>query len=349
MGRIEQWIEEQEAELDTATGADAKMVIAKQTLPWMVKAKPGEKRTVAPITATPLEEKKVEKEVTIPTPPFWGSRVEREIKLEKVWEYLNEVALFRGQWQLRRGKKTIEEYNKEIDAVARPKLQEMKLKAKRERVLDPRVAYGYFPCWSEGDDVVILRPKGVTQMSQYEVWPSFELNDLEEWTRFTFPRQTTARKLCIADFFASKEQVLAKGQPDVISFTAVTVGREASEFTAKLFANNEYAEYLFMHGLSVETAEALAEYWHKVVRQELGIGDNDARDITRLFSQGYQGSRYSFGYAACPNLEDQTKLFELIRPERIDVTLTEEYHLEPEQSTTALVVHHPQAKYFNIK
>ncbi|HET6513309.1 MAG TPA: vitamin B12 dependent-methionine synthase activation domain-containing protein, partial [Candidatus Kapabacteria bacterium] len=112
---------------------------------------------------------------------------------------------------------------------------------------------------------------------------------------------------------------------------------------------NEYSEYLFMHGLSVETAEALAEYWHKVVRQELGIGENDARDITRLFSQGYQGSRYSFGYPACPNLEDQTKLFELIRPERIDVTLTEEYHLEPEQSTTALVVHHPQAKYFSIK
>jgi cobalamin-dependent methionine synthase I len=349
MTRIEQWIEEQEAELDNATGADAKIVIAKQTLPWLVKAKPGEKRTVAAVSSTLVEEKSVEREVEIPTPPFWGSRVERDIKLEKVWEYLNEVALFRGQWQLRRGKKTIEAYNKEIDTVARPKLQEMKLKAKRDRVLDPRVAYGYFPCWSEGDDVVILRPKGLTQTLQYEVWPKFELGDLEEWTRFTFPRQTTARKLCIADFFATKETVLAKGQPDVISFTAVTVGREASEYTAKLFANNEYAEYLFMHGLSVETAEALAEYWHKVVREELGFGAKDAKEITRLFSQGYQGSRYSFGYAACPNLEDQTKLFELIRPERIDITLTEEYHLEPEQSTTALVVHHPQAKYFNIK
>lgn len=349
MEKIEQWIEEQEAELDNATGADAKMVIAKQTLPWLVKAKPGEKRTVAAVQTAPSEAKSVERDVPIPTPPFWGSRVERDIKLEKVWEYLNEVALFRGQWQLRRGKKTIEAYNKEIDSVARPKLQEMKLKAKRDRVLDPRVAYGYFPCWSEGDDLVVLRPKGLTQMSQYEVWPKFELSDLEEWTRFTFPRQTTARKLCISDYFASKEEVLSKGQPDVISFTAVTVGREASEYTAKLFANNEYAEYLFMHGLSVETAEALAEYWHKVVREELGLGANDAKDITRLFSQGYQGSRYSFGYAACPNLEDQTKLFELIRPERIDITLTEEYHLEPEQSTTALVVHHPQAKYFNIK
>lgn len=349
MSKIEQWIEEQEAELDNATGAEAKLVIAKQTLPWMVKAKPGEKRTVAAITTAPVEQKGVDRNVTIPTPPFWGSRVVEDIKLEKVWEYLNEVALFRGQWQLRRGKKTVEAYEKEIDAVARPKLQEMKLKAKRERVLDPRVAYGYFPCWSEGDDIVILRPKGLTQMTQYQVWPKFEISDLEEWTRFTFPRQSSARKLCISDYFASEETVISKGQPDVISFTAVTVGREASEFTAKLFANNEYAEYLFMHGLSVETAEALAEYWHKVVRQELGIGENDARDITRLFSQGYQGSRYSFGYAACPNLEDQTKLFELIRPERIGVTLTEEYHLEPEQSTTALVVHHPQAKYFNIK
>lgn len=349
MARIEQWVADQEAELDNATGSDAKLVLAQQTLPWLVKTKPGEKRSIAPAATSPAIQQGVSRDNAIPTPPFWGSRVVDDIKLEKVWEYLNEVALFRGQWQMRRGKKTIEEYEKNISEVARPKLQELMLRAKRERVLDPKVVYGYFPCWSEGDDVVILRPKGLTQISQYEVWPTFGLDDLEEWNRFSFPRQTTARKLCISDFFASKEEVLKQGKTDVISFTAVTVGRDASEYTAKLFANNEYSEYLFMHGLSVETAEALAEYWHKVVRQELGIGESDAKDVQRLFSQGYQGSRYSFGYPACPNLEDQTKLFELIRPERIDLTLTEEYHLEPEQSTTALVCHHPQAKYFSIK
>jgi cobalamin-dependent methionine synthase I len=350
MRRIEQWIEDQEAELDNATGSDAKLVLAQQTLPWLVKAKPGEKRTVAATVNTPKEETAgVAHDNAIPTPPFWGSKVIEDIKLEKVWEYLNEVALFRGQWQMRRGKRTVEEYEKNINDVARPKLQELKLRAKRDRVLEPKVAYGYFPCWSEGDDLVVLRPKGLTQISQYAEWSDIKVRDLEEWTRFTFPRQTTARKLCIADYFLPKQAVIDRGQPDVISFTAVTVGRFASEYTAKLFQSNEYAEYLFMHGLSVETAEALAEYWHKVVRQELGIGENDARDITRLFSQGYQGSRYSFGYPACPNLEDQTKLFELIRPERINITLTEEYHLEPEQSTTALVVHHPQAKYFSIK
>lgn len=349
MQKIQQWIEEQEAELDQATGADAKLVLAQRSLPWMVKAKPGETRTIAQTFTVPLEPAALASDVKIPTPPFWGSKIVSDIKLEKVWEYLNEVALFRGQWQLRRGKRSLEDYQKETETVARPKLTDMKLRAKRDRVLDPKVVYGYFPCYSDGDDLVVMRPKSRTQMSQYDAWPEFELADLEEWQRFSFPRQSTARKLCIADFFLSKVEVLRRNQPDVISFTAVTVGRAASEYTAKLFADNQYADYLFMHGLSVETAEALAEYWHKVVRAELGLGEMDAKDITRLFSQGYQGSRYSFGYPACPNLEDQTKLFELIRPERIDLSLTEEFHLEPEQSTTALICHHPQAKYFSIK
>jgi 5-methyltetrahydrofolate--homocysteine methyltransferase len=135
----------------------------------------------------------------------------------------------------------------------------------------------------------------------------------------------------------------------VVCLTAVTVGRKASEYTSKLFAANEYADYLYLHGLSVETAEALAEYLHKIVRLELGIADKDAEDIQRLFSQGYRGSRFSFGYPACPDLEDQTKLFELLHPERIDITLTEEFHLEPEQSTTAIICHHPEARYFGIK
>lgn len=351
MEKIQAWIDEQEAELDNATGADAKLLLAQRSLPWLVKAKPGEKRTLAPAATQPaVITSGVTHDHPIPTPPFWGSRVEREIKLEKVWEYLNEVALFRGQWQLRRGKKTIEAYQQEIDRTAKPKLQELQLRAKRERFLDPQVVYGYFPCWSEGDDVVVLKPVDLTQSSQYEVWGTgIQLEKLVEWQRFTFPRQTSGRKLCISDFFLSKEEVNRRHQCDVIAFTAVTVGRRASEITAQLFKNNEYTDYLYLHGLSVETAEALAEYWHKIVRTELGIAEHDAKDMQRLFSQGYQGSRYSFGYPACPNLEDQTKLFELIRPERIDITLTEEYHLEPEQSTTALICHHPQAKYFGIK
>jgi 5-methyltetrahydrofolate--homocysteine methyltransferase len=248
---------------------------------------------------------------------------------------------------MKRGKRSPEEFERQIEEVARPKLQEFKLRAKRDRVLTPKVVYGYFPCWSEGEDLVVLRPKELSDLS--DRWDSFATEDLVEYTRFTFPRQPTGRALCLSDFFLPKQEAHRRNQPDVVAFTAVTIGREASRYTANLFQSNQYADYLFMHGLSVETAEALAEYWHKIVRTELGIANHDASEITRLFSQGYQGSRYSFGYPACPNLEDQTKLFELIRPERIDITLTEEYHLEPEQSTTAIVVHHPNAKYFSIK
>jgi 5-methyltetrahydrofolate--homocysteine methyltransferase len=285
----------------------------------------------------------------IPTPPFWGSRVVDDIKVEKVWEYLNEVALFRGQWQMKRGKKSPEAFEKQVEEVARPKLQEFKLRAKRDRVLSPKVVYGYFPCWSEGEDLVVFKPKDKTDVSDLWDTSSIILDNLVEWQRFTFPRQPTARRLCLSDFYLPKEEAMRRNQPDVVAFTAVTVGREASIYTKKLFEANDYADYLYMHGLSVETAEALAEYWHKIVRTELGIAGNDAPEITRLFSQGYQGSRYSFGYPACPNLEDQTKLFDLIRPERVDITLTEEYHLEPEQSTTAIIAHHPNAKYFSIK
>ncbi len=364
-----------EEELDNATGAESKIVMASRALPWLQHPK----KTVSaseksvelealqeeiadfPIAVERIEtaegtEKLVRTSKTphdnpVPTPPFWGSRVVEDIKIEKVWEYLNEVALFRGQWQMKRGKRSVEVFEKQIEEVARPKLAELKLRAKRDRMLSPKVVYGYFPCWAEGEDLVVLKPRSLATSQIYDRWDLSvsSLNDLEEWKRFTFPRQPTARRLCLADFYLPKEEAERRNTTDVVAFTAVTVGLEASRYTKKLFEANEYSDYLFMHGLSVETAEALAEYWHKVVRTELGIAGNDAKDMQRLFSQGYQGSRYSFGYPACPNLEDQTKLFELIRPERIDITLTEEYHLEPEQSTTAIVAHHPQAKYFSIK
>ncbi len=361
-----------EEELDNATGAESKILMANRALPWLQHPKQTTDAAEKSVELEAMEEaiaefpiaiRKVEMaegteklvrtsatphDNPVPTPPFWGSRVVEDIKIEKVWEYLNEVALFRGQWQMKRGKKSPEDFARQIEEVARPKLQELKLRAKRDRMLVPKVAYGYFPCWSEGEDLVVFRPRGLSDGSVRSD-RSFPIEDLREWRRFTFPRQPTARRLCLSDFFLPKEEAVRRNQPDVVAFTAVTVGREASRYTKRLFNANEYTDYLYLHGLSVETAEALAEYWHKIVRTELGIVDKDAPEITRLFSQGYQGSRYSFGYPACPNLEDQTKLFDLIRPERIDVTLTEEYHLEPEQSTTAIITHHPGAKYFSIK
>ena len=195
-----------------------------------------------------------------------------------------------------------------------------------------------------------VKPKDAAPIDLKSKWTSpITLDSLTEYKRFTFPRQPTGTHLCISSFFLTNEEASALGKPDVVGMSAVTVGRKASEFTAKLFAENKYVDYLYLHGFSVETAEALAEYLHKIIRTELGIGGEDATDIHRLFSQGYRGSRYSFGYPACPDLEDQTKLFDLLHPERIDITLTEEYHLEPEQSTTAIICHHPEARYFGIK
>jgi 5-methyltetrahydrofolate--homocysteine methyltransferase len=285
--------------------------------------------------------------VLVPQAPFLGSRTVNNVSIDKVYQFVNEVALIRGQWQFRRGTKDEESYKKELDEIVYPRLKELKLKLKREKVLRPAVAYGYFPCHSDGNDLVVYRPKGIDEGALIREWPSahYSLSDLEEWQRFKFPRQTSDRYLCIADYFRNVDE----GDPDVCAFHIVTMGSYASDYAAELFKENRYQEYLYVHGLSVECAEALAEYWHKSIRSELGIGDKDARYIKRLFSQGYQGSRYSFGYPACPNLEDQRQLFSLLRPERIGISLTEEFQLVPEQSTSAIIVHHPEAKYFNVK
>jgi cobalamin-dependent methionine synthase I len=345
--KIRQWLDSREEELDSATGLEAKMALAERALPWLVGGSQKLK-----VKSQNREEVGVTRLTDIPTPPFWGVELRELWILDKVWEYINEVALFRGQWQLKRGKKTTEEHKALLESVARPKLNELKLLVKQQHILQPKAVYGYFPCWSEGDDVVILKPKSLPDEQLLEKWDatlSTDLSELVEYERFTFPRQQSGKKLCIADFFLSKEEVAKLGKPDVICMTAVTVGRRASEFTAKLFESNQYSDYLYLHGLSVETAEALAEYLHKLVRMELGIAEADADNIQRLFSQGYQGSRYSFGYPACPELADQTKLFTLLHPERINMGLTEEYHLEPEQSTTAIICHHPEARYFGIR
>ncbi len=267
-------------------------------------------------------------DVPIPVAPFLGSRIVEQIDLDEVFSYVNEVALFRGQWQVRKGKTSEEEYRKLLAEKILPDYTALKERIKRERLLQPKVVYGYFPCYSEGDDLIILNDERTA-----------------ERLRFTFPRQTADRHLCLADYFAPKQS----GRIDTVAFSLVTMGRAASEESARLFGANNYKDYLYFHGLSVESTEALAELWHKIIRQELGIGTRDAKDIRRLFSQGYQGSRFSFGYPACPNLEDQTKLFTLLDAERIGVRLTDEYSLDPEQSTNAIIVHHPEARYFTIK
>ena len=270
---------------------------------------------------------KVRTDVEIPTPPFWGTKVE-DVPLDEVFRYVNDIALIRGQWQVRKGKMKDDEYRKMLEEKVYPDYSNLKSQISNQKLLQPKVVYGYFPCQSEGDDLIIYRDDMRT-----------------EWLRFTFPRQTNDRHLCLSDYFAPVDS----GRMDVVAFQLVTMGKVASVHSASLYAANNYKDYLYFHGLSVESAEALAELGHKRIREELGIAGKDAKEIKRLFSQGYQGSRYSFGYPACPNLEDQTKLFALLDGERIGVILTDEYSLDPEQSTNAIVVHHPEARYFNIK
>jgi 5-methyltetrahydrofolate--homocysteine methyltransferase len=278
--------------------------------------------------------------VDIPKPPFWGSKVIETVSLDEVFRYVNEAALIRGQWRVVRGKKSEEEYKRILQEQIYPEFEALKSKIIHEKLLEPKVVYGYFPCQSDGNDLVIYNLPVENRKSDIWNWKS-----LKEWLRFSFPRQKDDRYLCISDYFAP----VNSGKIDVVAFHLVTMGKTASEHSKKLFDANEYKDYLYFHGLSVESAEALAELWHKKIREELGFGGNDSPEIKRLFSQGYQGSRFSFGYPACPNLEDHRKLFELLKPERIGVTMTDEFMLNPEQSTDAIIVHHPEARYFNIK
>ena len=270
-------------------------------------------------------------EVTIPAAPFYGSKVVEIKDLTKVFEFINETALFKGQWQYKQGRKSKEEYEAILRETVFPKFVEVKAKAIGEKLLEAKVVYGYFPCQSSGNDLIIFHDDQKT-----------------ERMRFTFPRQAIeqrgSKNLCLADYFASVES----GNIDVVAFDLVTMGRKASEHSAKLFKADNYTDYLLFHGISVESAEALAEMWHKRIREELGIAGADAPELAKLFHQGYQGSRFSFGYPACPNLDDQTKIFELLQPERIGVELTEEFQLDPEQSTSAIIIHHAEAKYFSI-
>ncbi|WP_426403279.1 methionine synthase [Streptomyces sp. R-07] len=264
----------------------------------------------------------------VPTPPFWGTRVVKGIPLKDYASWLDEDALFKGQWGLKQNRVGDgPAYEELVETEGRPRLRGWLERLHTENLLEAAVVHGYFPCVSKGDDLIILDDAG------------------NERTRFSFPRQRRGRRLCLADFFRPEES----GETDVVGLQVVTVGSKIGEATAKLFESDSYRDYLELHGLSVQLAEALAEYWHARVRAELGFGGEDPENVEDMFALKYRGARFSLGYGACPDLEDRAKIADLLEPERIGVHLSEEFQLHPEQSTDAIVIHHPEAKYFNAR
>jgi len=278
----------------------------------------------------------VARDVDVPQPPFFGTRVIRGIPLADYAALLDERATFLGQWGLRGSRGgSGPTYEELVETEGRPRLRYWLDRLTADKVLEAAVVYGYFPAYSEGNDLVVLDENGHAERA-----------------RFTFPRQRQERRLCLADFFRPRS---SSGGLDVVALQLVTVGQPVSEYTAKMFARNEYRDYLEVHGLSVQLTEALAEYWHKRVRAELTlpgggvVADSDPTDLAGLLRTDYRGCRYAFGYPACPDLEDRAKVVELLGAERIGVQLSEEFQLVPEQATDAIVVHHPDANYFNAK
>ncbi|MDJ0343806.1 vitamin B12 dependent-methionine synthase activation domain-containing protein, partial [Streptomyces sp. H10-C2] len=263
----------------------------------------------------------------VPAPPFWGSRVIKGIPLKDYASWVDEGALFKGQWGLKEARAGGPTYEELVENEGRPRLRGLLDRLQTDGLLEAAVVYGYYPCVSKGDDLIILGDDG------------------SERTRFTFPRQRRGRRLCLADFFRPEDS----GETDVVGLQVVTVGNRIGEATAELFAKNAYREYMELHGLSVQLAEAMAEYWHARVRSELGFAGEDPNEVEDMFALKYRGARFSLGYGACPDLEDRAKIAELLEPERIGVKLSEEFQLHPEQSTDAIVIHHPEAKYFNAR
>ena len=290
--------------------------------------------TIPPSAPAPRSD--IGHEHPVPRPPFWGARVLEKIDLQVPLAYINETMLFQVQWGYRRKGRSARAWKAYLDAEVRPVYRELVARCRRDDILQPQAIYGYWPANADGNDLIIFEPvSGTIGRPEHHG---------REIARFTFPRQRKSPYWCLADFW----RPLDAGVPDVAAFSIVTVGRRVSEIAREWFDRNEYLRYLLLHGLGVETTEGLAEYIHKQVRIELGVAWRDARDLQKLFKQGYQGSRYSFGYPACPNLEDQARIMELLDPARIGITLSEEYQLDPEQSTSALVTYHPDARYFAV-
>ncbi|MEY9875299.1 5-methyltetrahydrofolate--homocysteine methyltransferase [Streptacidiphilus sp. MAP12-33] len=263
----------------------------------------------------------------VPTPPFWGDRIVKGIPMADYTAWLDEDALFKGQWGLKAARTGGPSYEELVETEGRPRLRMWLDRLQTEGLLEAAVVYGYFPAVARGNSLVVLGEDG------------------HDRSAFTFPRQRRGRRLCLADFFRAEET----GEKDVVALQVVTMGSRIGEAAAKLFAANSYRDYMELHGLSVQLAEALAEYWHARVRAELGFSSEDPKDMRDMFALKYRGARFSLGYGACPDLEDRAKIAQLLRPERIGVELSEEFQLHPEQSTDAIVIHHPEAKYFNAR
>ncbi len=299
---------------------------------------------VKPKSADAKDIPAIAKDNPVPLPPFLGRREVTDLSPKHVFPFVNTNALFRGQWGFKQGKQTPEEFERSIREKAQPVFEALQQRAIAERLIQPRVVYGYFPVQSQGDELIVYHPEAFAPVSSESGKTLRPDGSPSEWLRFSFPRQDGRRRLCIADFFRSVES----GQFDVLGLQLVTVGQRATEIAEQLRADNKYQDYLYFHGFSVESAEGLAELWHKRMRQELGFGSEDSSNIREIFQQGYRGSRYSFGYPACPDLEQRAKILELLKPDSIGVSLSENYMLVPEQSTDAIVVHHPQARYFDV-
>jgi 5-methyltetrahydrofolate--homocysteine methyltransferase len=300
-----------------------------------------EKRKAAETPIEVPERSDVATDIDVPNPPFWGNRIVKGVSLSEYSGLLDERALFLGQWGLR-GQRSGDgpTYEELVETEGRPRLRYWLDRLSTEGILaHAAVVYGYFPAVSEGDDVVVLtEPKP----------------DADERFRFTFPRQHRDRFLCVADFVRSRTEAKETGQVDVFPMQLVTMGQPIADFANELFAANAYRDYLEVHGIGVQLTESLAEYWHRRVREELvlpgghNVAEQDPSEVSGFFDLAYRGARYSFGYGACPNLEDRAKMVALLEPERIGVKLSEELQLHPEQSTDAFVLHHPEAKYFNV-
>jgi len=316
---------------DAFTGLSAMNLIKEKNLSVVTpEATPGKKaEKKIRLKNSVVEHEKLRRDIEIPDPPFWGVKIVKEIDLDTVFNFLNEGILFSGRWGYRRGKMSKEEYDQLIEKQVRPELEILKQRCIDDQLLVPQIAYGYFPCNSHDEELILYDPK----------------NRENELTRFHFPRQEKEPFRSIADFFLPVDS----GKTDVIALQVATVGKRAHQKAKELYRQDHYKDYLLFHGLSVETAEALARYWHRYVSKELNIAEESGAEAEDLVARKYLGIRYSFGYPACPDLSENDKILKLLESEKIGVTTTESHQMVPEQTTAAFIVHHPQARYFTLK
>jgi 5-methyltetrahydrofolate--homocysteine methyltransferase len=285
-------------------------------------------RAFQPVDIKAVQERRrrLTRDVPVDPPPFWGARM-IEAAPKAIVPFINERSLYQLQWGFRKQGRSLDDFIGWAKQELRPVMRRMLGMCEEQQILQPRAAYGYWLAAGQGNDLIIFDQDGTTELA-----------------RFTLPRQPKEDGACIADFFRDIDDQ----QRDVIALQVVTMGQKASETSRAWFADNRYQDYLYLHGLSVEMAEAMAEYVHKRIRAELGFAAEDDRDMEKMLAQSYRGSRYSFGYPACPKLEDQEALLRQLGAERIGDSLSDEFQLHPEQSTSAIVVVNPHAKYFSV-